>query len=456
MKKGKWTLSLLVPILLFSTVVVSPEASANSLDEMEQQKKIYEEKKIELKSGINEKETELNTNQSKVDEIRGQIQALDAKVKETNSNIAKVEKEIADTKNEVEELHKSIKALEKKIKERDLVLRDRVRALQVNGGSVNYLDVLLGANSFSDFIDRYSAVTTLVEADKKIMEEQAKDKEQLEVEKKLVEKKLKEQEVRKAELSNLKASLDTQKKEKDQLVKKLQTEQKKLNNEKASLETSYEETHKMSEKVEQGIIEEQKRRAEEARKAEEERKRIAAEEEKERQAAAQAAKSAQSSQSSSSGKASSATPPPATPPPAMSSGSWTRPAAGRITSTYGYRIHPIHGTSRLHRGTDIANAVGTPIVAAGDGVVSTATRHSSLGNYIVVTHSIDGKIFTTVYAHLSSLGVSAGQHVSKGQVIGKMGSTGDSTGPHLHFEFHIGYFSWSGPSAVNPGSYVPL
>ena len=76
------------------------------------------------------------------------------------------------------------------------------------------------------------------------------------------------------------------------------------------------------------------------------------------------------------------------------------------------------------------------------------------GNVIMVTHSIDGQIFTTVYAHLSSINTSAGQQVAKGQFIGKIGTTGASTGPHLHFEMHIGNWSASGPSAVNPLRYV--
>jgi len=112
--------------------------------------------------------------------------------------------------------------------------------------------------------------------------------------------------------------------------------------------------------------------------------------------------------------------------------------------------------SKQHRGSDIANSVGTPIVAAGEGVVSRAQFHSSYGNHIMITHVINGQTYTTLYAHMSSLSVSAGQHVSKGQLIGKMGSTGSSTGSHLHFEFHIGYYSGYGPSAVNPSNYVPM
>ena len=176
----------------------------------------------------------------------------------------------------------------------------------------------------------------------------------------------------------------------------------------------------------------------------EEKKRKEAEEAKKRAAEAAAAKSK-------GGNATGATPT----PPAISSGNWTSPASGRHSSPFGYRIHPIYKTSRLHAGMDIASATGTPIVAAGDGVVSRARSHPSLGNHVVITHVVDGKTYSTLYAHLSSMAVSPYQSVSKGQFIGSMGSTGASTGPHLHFEFHIGTYAGNA-SAVNPRNYIPF
>ena len=103
---------------------------------------------------------------------------------------------------------------------------------------------------------------------------------------------------------------------------------------------------------------------------------------------------------------------------------------------------------------DIANSIGTPILAAGDGIVSRAEWLGSYGNMVMITHVVDGQLFTTVYAHLSNIEVIPGQTVSKGEPIGSMGSTGDSTGSHLHFEFHEGYYSVNGPSAVNPLRYI--
>ena len=460
MRKSKWVPPFLITFLMLSSMVGSPEVSADSLEDMKQEQKVYDEKKTELKSGINEKKSEITTNKSKVEEISGQIQALDTKVKETNSKIEQVEDEIAETTNEVEALHSSIKELEKRIEERDLVLRERARALQVTGGTVNYLDVLLGANSFTDFIDRYSAVTTLVEADKTIMLEQEADKEQLEVEKKLVEKKLQEQKEKKQELSNLKASLDSQKKEKDQLVGKLKVEQEKLGKEQANLETSYEEVHELSKEVEQEIAAEQQRQLEVARKAAEEKQRKEAEAKAAADQAAADQAAAQSTKTTKTGKSGGGQSAPASasvqapPAPSMSSGTWTRPASGSFTSSFGYRTHPIHGGQRLHAGVDIAASAGTPISAAGDGVVFRAGWHSSYGNHVMITHSMNGKTYTTVYAHMSSINASVGQVVNKGQGIGKMGTTGSSTGVHLHFELHNGTYSSS--NAVNPVGIVPL
>lgn len=109
--------------------------------------------------------------------------------------------------------------------------------------------------------------------------------------------------------------------------------------------------------------------------------------------------------------------------------SW--PCSGRVSSSFGYRVHPITGVYKLHTGIDISARTGTPIRAAADGVVIQASRERAYGNCIIIDH---GGGVSTLYGHCSRLYVSSGQRVSKGQVIGAVGSTGYSTGPHLHFE----------------------
>lgn len=361
----------------------------------------------------------------------GKIRELGKQIADTNGKIDAVNTEILQTTKETEDLKVSIAELEKKITERDELLRARIHAVQASGGSVNYLDVLLGANSFIDFIDRFSAVNTLMEADRTILEEQAADKKALEEQKKMVEDKLAQQEANKKKLVDLKANFDTQRVQQNKLVDQLEAEQEKLQKEQQSLEDHFDNVVELSKDVEARIVTEQKRLAEIATKAEQERKKRAAK---------------KSSGSNSSGGSSSA--------PAISSGDWTTPSTGRFTSPYGNRFHPIFKEWRLHAGVDIANVTGTPIYAAGDGVVSHAGWLGGFGNAIMITHSVEGKIYTTVYAHLSSVGVSKGQTVDKGQKIGGMGTTGDSTGTHLHFQLHDGYYSSS--NSLNPLRYIPF
>ncbi len=107
------------------------------------------------------------------------------------------------------------------------------------------------------------------------------------------------------------------------------------------------------------------------------------------------------------------------------------PVNGRVSSPYGYRIHPIFGTRKLHTGIDIAAGSGTPIAAAGSGRVILAETYGGYGRAVVIDH---GGGLATLYAHQSSIGVSVGQSVSRGDTIGYVGCTGSCTGPHLHFE----------------------
>ena len=126
--------------------------------------------------------------------------------------------------------------------------------------------------------------------------------------------------------------------------------------------------------------------------------------------------------------------------PAPEAGRLAWPTKGRITSRFGRRW------GRLHKGIDIANSKGTPIYAADSGTVTFAGRQGGYGRMVKISH---GGGLTTLYAHMSSIKVKSGQKVSKGQVIGYMGSTGNSTGPHLHFEVRVN------DNPKNPLKYLP-
>lgn len=121
------------------------------------------------------------------------------------------------------------------------------------------------------------------------------------------------------------------------------------------------------------------------------------------------------------------------------------PTRGRYASSFGVRTHPITGTVRMHKGIDIANDRWTPIYASADGVVQRAQFSSSLGNFVAIDH---GNGFETKYGHMQLYMVKSGQFVKRSQIIGYMGNTGLSAGPHLHYEV------WLNGKAVNPVQYI--
>nr|WP_164474931.1 M23 family metallopeptidase [Indiicoccus explosivorum] len=456
--RSKWMVTGLSSLLAAGMFL--PAAEASTLNELKERQQQAEQKQAELRSDISDKANQISVNQSELEKIMAQIQELNGKIQETELKIKTVEEQIAQTTTEIEALQKSIADLEQKIAEREALLKERARAIQKTGGPAEYIDVLLGANSFVDFIDRVSAVNTLIEADREIMRQQAEDKELLAEQKAQVEQKLAEQEQRRNELVTLKGSLDTQKKEMAGLQKQLEAEQARLKKEKNQLEAAHAESVEVSSDLEQKIIAEQERLAEIARRQEEERQRrlaaerAAAEKAAAERAAAERAAAERAAAQSSSAREQSApvAAAPAAVAPAYSGGGWVSPTSGRITSGVGGRN--IGAGFESHKGIDVANSIGTPISAARDGVVVHAGPMGTYGNMIMIVHSVGGQQYTTVYAHLSSIGVSPGQTVSGGQYIGGMGSTGRSTGSHLHFELHIGSWNGARTNAVNPLNYV--
>ncbi|MGN7478814.1 murein hydrolase activator EnvC family protein [Solibacillus silvestris] len=416
-------IAVLLTLVLFIQI---PAAYAASLSELKKERSQLDAEKKMLNRSLEQKANEIQTNQNRQQKIISQLEDIGAKINKTNKEIALVEIDIEIANQEISLLEKDIEELQNKIDKRDELLRERARAIQT-GGTVSYLDVLLGANSFVDFIDRFSAVSTLMDADRQIMREQKEDQEKLEVQKLELLKKKENLEANKAQKQKLMASLKQQKKEKDQLVDELEKEEAKLRAQKTDLQEEYDDKVELSKELEEKVLAEQRRLAEIARQRE-----------------LEAAKNKNKGNVSSSGNL-----------PNVAAGTWTRPAAGRFTSGFGPRnIGPIG--SKYHLGIDIANSIGTPVVAAADGVVSYAGTMNGYGNVVMVTHSIEGQIFTTAYAHLSGFNSSVGDVVSKGQQIARMGNSGNSTGPHLHFEIHVGEWNGSRSNAVNPLRYISL
>ncbi|EAR65529.1 hypothetical protein B14911_04719 [Bacillus sp. NRRL B-14911] len=427
--------------------IPASQASASKISDLESKKNQIQEQRSGNDSKINSADSEINRLQGEQDQVSKEIERLSLSISDTETKIKEKTEQIAATKEEIEKLKAEIVVITDRINKRNEMLKDRARSFQENGGMVSYLDVLMGAQNFSDFIDRVGAVATIVEADQDILREHEADKKLLEETQAKVESELSSLEKMRTDLESMKKQLNAQKAEKNKLMASLKNQEEHKHAEKLNLEEENELLAAQEAAIKQAIELEKKHQAELARQAELERQR--------RAAAAAAAKKNSSSGSSSSSSSNSSNSGgggggPVSSAPSISGGNFTKPAAGVVTSGLGQRW----GT--FHAGVDIAKSGTVPIVAAADGVVIRSYFSSSYGNAVFIAHSIDGQVYTTVYAHMSSRSIGTGATVSKGQQIGIMGNTGDSQGQHLHFELHRGPWNASKSNAINPIGIVPM
>lgn len=361
------------------------------------------------------------------------INKLDAELQDVINDVAQKKAEIRKTQEKIADLEKKIKQYEAKMKAQEELMKERMATMQKNGGgSIDWAEFIFGSKDFGDLLTRMITAGTIQENDKQIFEEYEATKEKL----------------AKAQ-ADLKAERDALVKQKEQLEERKEALNKKMKERAAKVKQLNAEKVKFESKLMSLQEMESTLKAQEnAIKAEIEAQRLAAEAAKRAAAEAAAKKQQQSSNSASTPSTTPVTSAPA------SGGMFQRPASGRLTQGWG----PASGAYgyTFHNGLDIAAAVGTPIYAAQTGTVTTAGWGGAYGNHVIITHVLNGQVWTTVYAHLSSVSVSAGQRVSQGQNIGGMGSTGNSSGSHLHFEIHRGGYSYSSSSAgntVNPASF---
>lgn len=424
--------------------------SAQTLEEKQQD---IRNQQSGVHSNIKSKQEHVNELKQKESKLNEEIKSLDMKVSATSGKIQDKQTEVDQTKQNIEEAKKQIAVVKERIKKRNELLKNRARSLQESGGMISYLDVLLGAQNFSDFISRMSAVSTIVDADKEIIKAAEKDMNLLEQKEAELNSDLQKLQSALSELESLKVTLNKQMDDKNTFMQSVQKEQGDTEDDIISLQDQSD----LLSQQDQAIQKEMAR----AKAAEEEKKRAAAEAARIAQENARKAQEKRTSgapapapstdNNSDSGSSSSGS---ASQSPATGSGDFIKPTSGYFTSGFGYRIHPITHKRKLHAGIDFGNpAPNVPVYAAADGTVIRAAYSSSYGNVVYISHSINGKIYTTVYAHQERLLVSSGQTVKQGQQIGIMGNTGNSTGKHLHFEIHDGPFEGAG-NAVNPLDYI--
>lgn len=341
----------------------------------------------------NEANANASQTQTQIDELDGQIDSVLQEVANLTTSILTYENQISELNTRLAALETSIKEKETELEEKKKMLENRFVAMYMKK-ETTFLDVIL-SGELINFISNQNLIEQAANYDSNLIKEVETLKTTLEEERQEVVQIKAEKQQKASELQTLKA-------QKQEKAANLTEEQKEL-------ETKLSEYKAQAEQY-----------------AELERQAIAKEEAARKAAAAAASSSSSKSSTSYSGPVASS----------YSGGrlGWPCPSSSRITSQYGYRI--LFGVRDFHTGIDIGAVTGSNICAAESGTVILAAYgwNGGYGNYMIVNH---GNGVTTRYAHASALYVSAGQTVTKGQVIGAVGTTGNSTGPHLHFEVRI-------------------
>lgn len=302
------------------------------------------------------------------------------------------------------------KALEKETKQTEL-LRSRIRAMEENS-TYSYASFIFDSSSVTELLSRIGDVNDIMHYDKTLEEEYMAAREDVESIKKSYEEARHEQELLLKELDTKQAELDAQVEAAYTMIADIET----LSDDaQAEYDAIAEEEAKAEETLQEAI---RKRAAEQAKYNQNNNSNNGG--------GGNSGGSGGNSGGGGSSGGGSAT--------SLSNLQWPVPSCTLITSRFGYRVAPTTGASTYHGGLDIGAGMGASIVAAGAGDVIYAGANGGYGNCVMIDH---GNGVVTVYAHMSSIGVSYGQYVTAGQYVGAVGSTGVSTGPHCHFEIRI-------------------
>ena len=396
--KKVWKITSLLLLCCILAVVV-PEKSqvvatsgtsasiAQKKDEINQAKE--ERKKLQqglsdIKKMVSELEKSKASLKSYVKELDTKLMGIQAKIQELKDLITEKEAEIEVTKKELEE---AVKIEETQYEE----MKIRIKFMYEKGSDF-YLDMMLGADSFGDMLNKAHYVESISSYDRQKLEEFRMNRELIEV----CKAELEEEE---ALLQEAKAAVEEEQKNLETLIASKNKEITQFEGDIKKKEASIKEYEAYIREQDETIA-----------------------------ALEKALREMEGSLTYDGGMF-----------------KWPAPSYTRITSPFGWRIHPVYGDNRFHNGVDMAAPGGSPILAAYSGTVAAAGYSSSMGNYIYINH---GSGLVTIYMHASALYVKAGQNVSKGDKIAAVGTTGTSTGNHLHFGVRLN------GSYVDPMTYL--
>lgn len=374
--KTRLVAALLTGVVLCGTpafIMAEDEDLTNQLDSIQQQ--------------VNQQNAIKSDAETVIGSVSEQLRQIEGQLRQATTELNTIIEQRVAVENDITLNERQLAEAQKRLEGREAVFYKRVRDIYING-RLSYLDVVIGSKDFSDFANRLEVLKRIIDSDINLISEIKKERAQIEAhKKKLEEDRAKLVELEKAALAK-QAEIEQKKAERNVVLQKAQ-------NDRAVAMQAIEELNASSAQISAMLKERQAARA---------------------AAAAAAAQSA--------GQGSSYT-------WVQGTGQLGWPVSGEITSPYGYRVHPIWGTTIYHSGIDIGVDEGTPVHAADSGVIVWSGWMGGYGYAVVIDH---GNGLSTLYGHNSELAVDEGQSVSKGQVVAYAGSTGNSTGPHVHFE----------------------
>lgn len=372
--------------VVLALAIVTP-AMASSINEKKQELQDVKGDMLNAQDALDDVKTEEQ-------DVSAQLEKLDKALEQKQVELDKAVNDLNKTEQELAQTEKDLaKAIEQEKHQKQL-LDSRVRAMYMNN-QVSLLEMILSAQSVSDLIMRVEMAAKITSSDNDLLVQMQELEREIADKKKAIEQQKVHIEQQKQLIEEDKKDLENQRVQKSAYMAQLEQQ-------KASYEKAIDEMEEQSKELE-GVI-----------------RKLQAQEEAKRKAQSQSSGGSSSRSSSS--------------PVATGQFVWPVPGYSRISSSFGYRVHPILGVGKLHTGVDIAAPQGVNVVAADNGTVIEAGWLGAYGNAVIIDH---GGGISTLYGHNSSLLVSVGQEVSAGQVIAKVGMTGLATGPHSHFEVRI-------------------
>lgn len=394
------------------------DSSSSDIDDLKRQ---IEESKA-AKEKANATKNELATGMASVQQVIGSLQAekedvvtyvatLDAAMEQIQDDLDSINESISENEIQIEEAKESIAIAEDELDKAERIraaeyegIKDQVKFMYIASKST-YLDILISSDNIGDLLNRTRYITKIMDYDKKKLDEYAETVKEADRAKKVLEEEEQALEEKQLALEEKQEEAQVKKDDMSELISAKETE---IDQYSATIGSKEEQVKEYQQMIAQQDAE------------------IASIEAAIRQQ--QAALDEANRRVYGGGQF-----------------VWPAPKYTRISDDYGMRTHPTLGVQMMHNGIDMAAPSGSPILAAADGNVIAAAYSSSMGNYIMIDHGSD---IITVYMHASALNVSVGQEVSAGDRIGSVGSTGRSTGPHLHFGVR------KNGTYVNPWSYL--